>query len=604
MMANKIGRMKQSPVQPGSASPLQRGEQDHAAPAGVVESNAAFDPQPKGVLSFPTISSEMRSGREASPLPAAISRVAQLENELSATRLSLQLARLDLEALHQSESHLRKAEQSANAILEDVPPFLVLDQDLRVTMANHSFYSHFGVLSAQTINSRIYELGNRQWDIPQLRTLLEDVLPRNSFFNDFEISHTFPSIGRRTILLSGRRVDHLQRILLMIEDVTERLHFQSGMRRSEIRYRRLFEASRDGILILDPDTGKITDCNPFIQQLLDYPRPEILGKELWQIGLLKDGDASRKAFAQLREKGYIRYEDLPLESKTGRRLEVEFVSNLYVENGTSVIQCNIRDISTRKQAERALHAARDEISRHATELESHVAERTARLRETIGELEMFSYSVAHDMRAPLRAMAGFAHLLLEDFGSNLPPEAQGYVGYINDAAIRMDMLIQDVLTYTTILHSEIKISVVDLDTLVRQVIQSYPELHAADVQIEIQGLLPKVLGHPAAISQCLSNVLTNAVKFVAPGTKPLLQIRAADSHSHVRIWVKDNGIGIAAKDHKRIFGMFERVSNKYEGTGIGLAIVRKNLERLRGNVGLESALGEGSQFWLEFRKIR
>src|SRR6185295_15073023 len=305
MMTNKIGRMKQSPVQPGSASPLQRGEQDPAAPAGVAESNAVFDPQTKKTLSFPTISSETRSGQEASPLPAAISRVAQLENELSATRLSLQLARLELEALHQSESHLRKAEQSANAILEDVPPFLVLDQDLRVTMANHSFYSHFGVLSAQTINSRIYELGNRQCHIPQLRTLLEDVLPRNSFFNDFEISHTFPSIGRRTILLSGRRVDHLQRILLMIEDVTERLHFQSGMRRSEMRYRRLFEAARDGILILDPDTGKITDCNPFIQELLAFPRPEILGKELWQIGLLKDEDASRKAFAQLREKGYM-----------------------------------------------------------------------------------------------------------------------------------------------------------------------------------------------------------------------------------------------------------------------------------------------------------
>jgi len=237
-------------------------------------------------------------------------------------------------------------------------------------------------------------------------------------------------------------------------------------------------------------------------------------------------------------------------------------------------------------------------------LEERVAERTARLNETIGELEMFSYSVAHDMRAPLRAMEGFAHILLEDFGENLPAEAKGHIAYITSAAVRLDMLIQDVLTYTTVLHSEMNVSVVDLDMLVRQVIQTYPQLHVGDVRIEIEGLLPKTLGHPAAISQCISNVLTNAVKFVTPGTTPRVKIRAEELHSFVRVWVEDNGIGIDSKDHKRIFGMFERVSNKYEGTGIGLAIVRKSIERLRGHVGVESSLDKGSKFWLEFRRIK
>src|SRR6185436_15267526 len=145
-------------------------------------------------------------------------------------------------------------------------------------------------------------------------------------------------------------------------------------------------------------------------------------------------------------------------------------------------------------------------------------------------------------------------------------EAKGHVAYITAAATRMDMLIQDVLTYTTILHSEMKISVVDLDVLVRQVIQTYPPLHSGEVQIEIEGRLPKVLGHPAAISQCISNVLTNAVKFVALGTRPCVKIRATELHSFIRVWIEDNGIGIDAKDHKRIFGMFERVNNDYEGT--------------------------------------
>jgi PAS domain S-box-containing protein len=537
-------------------------------------------------------------------LRAALQRVHELEHQLGATRISFELAQIDATALKESEAALRRSEDNTKAILDEVPPLLILDHDLRVVMANKSFYSHFRVAPPQTENCKIYDLGNGQWDIPRLRVLLEEVLPRNSFFNDFEITHTFPSLGVRTILLSGRRVNHLEKILLNIEDVTERLHFQTGMRRSELRYRRLFEAAKDGIIIVDPGTQRISDCNPYILELLEYTRTDMLGKELWQIGLLKDEQASQEAFRELQKSGYIRYEDLPFETKSGARREVEFVSNLYHENGSKVIQCNIRDISARKRTERALAAANDEISRHAAQLEENVADRTARLRETIGELEMFSYSVAHDMRAPLRAMEGFAQMLIEDYGTSLPPEAKDHVAYITSAAARMDLLIQDVLTYTTILHSEMKTSVVDLDVLVRQVIQTYPPLHATGTVIQIEGLLPKVLGHPAAISQCISNILTNAVKFVAPGTKPNVKIRATENHSYLRLWVEDNGIGIDPKDHKRIFGMFERVSNEYEGTGIGLAIVRKSIERLRGNVGLESAMGEGSKFWVEFRKIK
>src|SRR6185369_9023006 len=128
-----------------------------------------------------------------------------------------------------------------------------------------------------------------------------------------------------------RQVDHLQCILLVIDDITERVESRSAMRASEIRYRRLFEAARDGILILDPDTRKITDANPFMTELLGYPHAELVGKELWQIGLLKDEQASRLAFRDLRTKHFIRYENLPLQNKLGQRHEVEFVSNLYDE---------------------------------------------------------------------------------------------------------------------------------------------------------------------------------------------------------------------------------------------------------------------------------
>jgi two-component system sensor histidine kinase DegS len=142
-------------------------------------------------------------------------------------------------------------------------------------------------------------------------------------------------------------------------DITGHKQAQERMRVSEIRYRRLFEAAQDGILILDPKTRCITDANPFIVRLLGYSRSQLLRKELWQIGLLKDEAASQQAFRELKAKGFIRYEDLPLESKAGRRHEVEFVSNLYDEDGVEVIQCNVRDITERKRTENALIASEE-----------------------------------------------------------------------------------------------------------------------------------------------------------------------------------------------------------------------------------------------------
>ena len=155
-----------------------------------------------------------------------------------------------------TEQSLKQAREYAEAIVEIVPPLLVLDQDLRVKTANGSFYKHFLVSPAQTENCLVYELGNGQWNIPELRTFLEDVLPGHKSFKNFEVTHEFESIGRRTMLLSGCQMDHIQRIVLFIDDITERTESHAVMRSSEIRYRRLFEAARDGILILDPEYPK------------------------------------------------------------------------------------------------------------------------------------------------------------------------------------------------------------------------------------------------------------------------------------------------------------------------------------------------------------
>src|ERR1043166_5962840 len=559
--------------------------------------------------------------------------------------------RMKLEEAFLLQKQLLDTRDYAEAVIEAVPPLLVLDDKLCVQTANKSFCKSFKISARETVGRLVYELGNGQWNIPKLRTLLEDVLPRKSVFKDFEVTHEFESIGRRTMLVTGRQVDHLQRILLFIEDVTDRRESQAAMRASEVRYRRLFEAARDGILILDPVNRKITDANPFMSELLGYSHDELLGKELWEIGLLKDEKASRSAFRELQKKHFIRYEDLPLQNKAGQRHEVEFVSNLYQQNGHKVIQCNIRDITARKKteealrqseeryrtlfnsidegfcviemlfdendkpvdyrflevnpsfeqqtglrravgkrmreiapdhedhwyetygnvaltgkpirfvnearslnrwfdvyafrfggkesrkvamlfmniterrrAEQALLTAKNQIGRHALELEQVVAERTGELRETIGELEGFSYSVSHDMRAPLRAMQSFASYLVDEYRDKLDEQGVNYLHQIMRSAVRLDRLIQDVLSYTRILHTKLPLERVDLDRLVRDLVETFPNGQPIKPEIQIKDPLPHVRGNEALLAQCVSNLLSNGAKFVSPGTTPQLEI--------------------------------------------------------------------------------
>jgi signal transduction histidine kinase len=239
------------------------------------------------------------------------------------------------------------------------------------------------------------------------------------------------------------------------------------------------------------------------------------------------------------------------------------------------------------------------------ELEQTVARRTAKLIETIHELEMLSYSLSHDLRAPLRAMEGYARMTELKFGEGLSPEARQLLQRIARSAGRLDALIKDVLTYHRTASEALNLHPVNLEALLDELVSSRPELQMAQASFLIERPLRNVLGHEALLTQALSNLLGNAVRFIEPGKRPQVRIwtellRDGPARGErVRLNIEDNGIGIAPNDQDRIWGIFIRLHpDQYGGSGIGLAIVRKAVESMGGTVGLKSTLGHGSRFWL------
>ena len=284
----------------------------------------------------------------------------ELRTRLDATERRLQesneIIQVEIAERKRVEETFMEAQKYAESIVETIrEPLVVLTADLRVTSANRSFYQTFKVMPEETKGQFIYNIGNRQWDIPALREFLEKIIPKNSHFNNFEVDHEFPVIGRKKMLLNARQIHRegksTDMILLAIDDITERKKTEAALQVSETRYRRLFETAQDGILILDADTGEIFDINPFLVEMLGYPHEALLGKRLWEIGAFRDIEASKAAFLELQSKGYVRYEDLPLETRDERHIDVEFVSNIYSVDHKRVIQCNIRDITLRKRIE-------------------------------------------------------------------------------------------------------------------------------------------------------------------------------------------------------------------------------------------------------------
>ncbi len=491
---------------------------------------------------------------------------------------------VDVNQIKQTLATVEEARDYSDAILSTVrEPLLVLDHELRIQTANRSFFETFLVSTQQTLNRPLFEIGNGQWDFPRLREMLDGIVTDDGeIARSIELEQNFDGIGLRTFELNARRVARhgkTRLILLALEDITER------KRAAEARYRRLFESAKDGICILDAETGEITDVNPYFLELFGYSRAQFVGKPFWKAPALKALENGPELLRRLQACEIVRLPELSLSTAEGPPIECEIVGNMYSEGDHRVIQFNIRDITERKQFDRKL-------------------QQTAKL-ESLG---LLAGGIAHDFNNLLTGIMGNASLALAHAPRGSRYQAQ--LADVVEASHRAASLTRQMLAYAG--KGRFVIRPVNLSELVRDigalVRSSIPK--RVDLQMDLAPGLPSFEADASQIQQVIMNLVINGAESIPEGSGGKVQVTTAlrdiDAdyvkhhfpHAEIApgpylvLEVSDTGSGMDEDTRSKMFDPF--FSTKFTGRGLGLAAVQGIVSGHAGAIRVRSAPGQGT----------
>jgi len=369
-----------------------------------------------------------------------------------------------------------------------------------------------------------------------------------------------------------------------LADVEDRLE-------TETRRNRFFTLSID-LLAIASFEDYFIQLNPVWENVLGFTADELRSKSLLEFVHPEDRTATAEQLIQLKMGSAPAYFENRYRCKDGSFRWLGWTAAPFASE--QLVYIFARDVTARKAAE-------SEIKNLNLELERRIRD----LTEMNKELEAFGYSISHDLRAPLRSIRSFAQFIREDADSNSSAENKDYLRRIETAAKYMDLLLLDLLQYSRLNGCELELVPVDLDVALGDVLTSIEqEIEDRKADVRIRAPLGSVKAHPATVRQVFYNLISNGLKFVAAEKNPQIEVWTEPQNGFLRVWVTDRGIGIATQYHQKIFGLFQRLHSHdaYPGTGIGLALVRKGLERMGGRIGLESEPGEGTRFWFDLNR--
>jgi signal transduction histidine kinase/CheY-like chemotaxis protein len=479
-------------------------------------------------------------------------------------------------------------------------PLLMLDTNLRVQSANRAFYETFHVSPVETENQLIYQLGNGQWDIPDLRTLLEDVIPTSSVFNDFELEHTFPIIGRRVMLLNGRKLragSHSAIIVLAMEDVTERRRSEADLRAIETYAQDIVDTVREPLLILDT-TLRVQSGNRAFYQTFKVSPDETENRLIYELGNGQwDIPALRTLLEDIVPKSSV-FNDFELEHDfpaLGRRVMLLNARKLQAGHHGELLVLAMEDVTERRRAEEEVAKAKEA---------SEMANRTKSL---------FLANMSHELRTPLNAIVGYSEMLQEEASDRELDSFCADLEKITVAGKHLLALINDILDLSKIEAGkmELYLETFDLNSLIDEVaatIGPMVENNSNALRVERASDLGGMRADQVKVRQALFNLLSNAAKFTHDGSITLNASRVVmDDVDWIVFRVADTGIGLTPDKIVRLFQDFTQAdastTRKFGGTGLGLALTRRFCQMMGGDVTVSSVPGQGSTFTIKLPAI-